>query len=138
MCLVHLSELHMLPRRKYLFRFVQDFFFHANNSSRNIIIIEFITFFIFFASQYFSFTLFRTTHDIIPPHKTWNFPCFFLFFAGFCLVLWFYFCNICRSMCVHAVYENIFTGKTLNNFSSFSNICFFYDTGSSYTSFPFC
>lgn len=91
-------------------------FFYANNWSRNIIIIEFITFLIFFASQYFSFTLFRTTHDIIPPHKTWKFPCFFLFFAGFYFVLWFHFCNICRSMCVHAVYENIFTGKTLNNF----------------------
>lgn len=31
--------------------------FYANNWSRNIIIIEFITFFIFSASQYFSFTL---------------------------------------------------------------------------------
>lgn len=66
------------------------FSFYASKWSGNIIIIEFITFFIFFhSSQYFSFTLSLATHDILPPHKTWNFlvfscsPRYFPFFAFF-------------------------------------------------------
>ena len=118
--MLHLSRTpHALTKvkrkKKQSLRF---FSFYANKWSRNIIIIEFITFFIFFASQYFSFTLSLATHDIIPPHKTWKFPCFFLFFANFFLLFSDFF-NICRWMYVYAVCEP--GGKTceremLNNF----------------------
>lgn len=112
--------------------------FYASKWSGNIIIIEFITFFIFFhSSQYFSFTLSLATHDILPPHKTWNFlvfscsPRYFSFFAFFLRFFLQYLpLNVCS--CRLACGVGRFTGKTLNNFSTEA----FYDTGSSYTSFP--
>lgn len=112
-------------RRKSLARI----FSYANKWSRNIIIIEFITFFIFFVSQYFSFTLFKagsewkersehTTTTSFHPIKLENFLVFSCSSRYFFSFLWFSFANICRWMCVHAVCKIVFPGRTLNNFSN--------------------